>query len=95
MIERAHDLEDKLAAAEAADAARVPHAVALAIMGGTSPVRAFRNHRGLTLRDLSGRAGISLGYLSEIERGRKRGSVAAMTRVADALETTIDALVVG
>ena len=73
---------------------RVPHAVALAIIGGTGPVRAFGNHRGLTLRDLSEHAGISLGYLSEIERGRKRDSVAAMTRVADALETTIDALVV-
>lgn len=94
LIERTRDLEDRLAAAEAADAARVPHEVALAIINGTSPVRAFRNHRGLTLRDLSGRASISLGYLSEIERGRKPGSVAAMTRVADALGTTIDALVV-
>ena len=62
-------------------------------MDGTSPVRAFRDHRGLTLRDLSERAGISIGYLSEIERGRKPGSVAALTRVAAALDTTIDTLV--
>ena len=45
-------------------------------------------------RNCPERAAISLGYLSEIERGRKPGSVAAMTRVADALGTTIDALVV-
>ena len=94
LIERTRDLEDRLAATDAAGDARVPHEVALGIINGAGPVRAFRNHRGLTLRDLSERAGISLSYLSEIERGRKPGSVAAMTRVADALETTIDALVV-
>ena len=93
LLERTRDLEDSLAAAEAAADARIPHTVALAIMDGTSPVRAFRDHRGLTLRDLSGRAAISIGYLSEIERGRKPGSVAALHRVAAALDTTIDALV--
>ena len=89
----AADCRDILAAAEAAGDARLPHPVALAIMDGTRPVRAFRDHRGLTLRDLSERAGISIGYLSEIERGRKPGSVAALNRVAAALDTTIDALV--
>lgn len=62
-------------------------------MEGTLPVRAFRDHRGLTLRDLAERADISLSYLSEIEHGRKPGSVAVLTRVADALGTSIDALV--
>ena len=88
------DRQDSLAAAEAEGDALIPHPVALAIMDGGSPVRAFRDHRGLTLRDLSDRAGISIGYLSEIERGRKPGSVAALTRVAAALDTTIDALVI-
>ncbi len=94
LIERARELEDMLAAAEAARATRVPHEVALAIIDGTSPVRAFRSHRRLTLGDVSERAGISVSYLSEIEHGRKPGSVAALTRVATALGTTIDALVV-
>lgn len=87
------DSQDILAATAAGGDARLPHPVALAIMDGTSPVRAFRDHRGLTLRDLSERAGISIGDLSEIERGRKPGSVAALNRVAAALDTTIDALV--
>ena len=88
------DRQDSLAGAEAAGDTRLPHPVALAIMDGGSPVRAFRDHRGLTLRDLSDRAGISIGYLSEIERGRKPDSVAALTRIAAALDTTIDALVI-
>ena len=94
LVERTAVLEDRLAAAEAEDDARVPHEVALAIMGGASSVRAFRDHHGLTLRELSGRSGVALSYLSEIERGRKPGSVAALTRIAGTFSTTIDALVI-
>ena len=95
MIERTSELEDRLAAAEAEGDARVPHEVALAVIAGASPVRAFRDHQGLTLRELSGRSDVSLGYLSEIERGRKPGSLAPMTRIAEALGVTIDSLVIG
>ena len=94
LIARTSELEDRLAAAEAEGDARVPHEVALAIMGGERPVRAFRNHQGLTLRELSKRSGVALGYLSKIEHGRKPGSVAALARVAEAVGTTIDALAV-
>ena len=93
LVERTAELEDLLAAAEAAADARVPHEVALAIIGGASPVRAFRDHQGLTLRALSERSGLAVSYLSEIEHGRKPGSVTALTRVAKSLGTTVDALV--
>lgn len=93
LIARAEDLEDALAAREADDGSRIPHAVALAIMDGDRPVLAFRRHRGMTLRDLAIRTGIAVGYLSEIERGLKPGSAAALSRIAAALGTTIDALV--
>lgn len=55
---------------------------------------ADRRRQGLTLRELSGRSGVALSCLSEIERGRKPGSVAALTRVAETFGTTIDALVI-
>ena len=93
-VERTAVLEDRLAAAGAAGDARVPHEVALAIMEGASPVRAFRDHHGLTLRGLSGRSGVALSYLSEIERGRKPGSIAALTGIAGTFSRTIDALVI-
>ena len=95
LIERTSELEDRLAATDAEGAARVPHEVALAIIGGRSPIRAFRDHQGLTLRELSGRSGVALSYLSEIELGRKPGSVAALTGIAEAFGTTIDAFVIG
>ena len=92
LIERNEELEDRLAAVDADDGSRIPHAVALAIMRGDRPMAAFRNHRGLTLRGLAERTGIAASYLSEIERGRKPGSAAALSRISAALDTTIDAL---
>ena len=93
LVERNTDLEDQLAASEAVGDTRVPHDVALSIIGGASPIRAFRDHQRLTLRELSERSGVAVSYLSEIERGHKPGSVAALTSIAEAFGTTIDALV--
>lgn len=92
LLERNNELEDRLAALEADDGMRVPHEVALAIINGKGPIVAFRNHQGITLQALSERTRLSVGYLSEIKRGLKSGSVSAMARIASALGTTIDVL---
>ena len=86
------DLEDTLAAIEADDGVRVPHGVALAIINGERPIRAYRDYRGLTLQELSDRTGLAISYISEIERGRKSGSISALARIAAAFGTTIDVL---
>lgn len=93
LIERSEDLEDILAALEADNGVTIPHEPAMAIINGASPIQAFREYRGLTLQELSERTSLSTSHLSEIERGRKSGSVSALTRIAKALDTTIDALV--
>lgn len=93
LIERNGFLEDLLAARDADDGNRVPHQVAVEIIRGKGPVLAYRNHRGLTLRQLSEKSGIAAGYISEIERGIKPGSASALARLAGALGTTIDVLV--
>ena len=90
LVARNDELEDRLAAV---DGSRIPHEVALAIMRGQGPIRAFRDHLGFTLRDLSKRTGISASHLSEIERGLKPASASALSRVADALGATVDALI--
>ncbi len=94
LLARNEELEDALAAVEADGDSRVPHEAAVAIMGGESPMAAFRGHLGVTLRELSERTGIAASYLSEIERGVKPGSASALSRIADALGTTIDVLVI-
>lgn len=93
LVQRCGDLEDRLAAVDADNGVRIPHEVALAIIGGKRPIVAFRNHQGVTLQELSERTGLAVSYISEIERGRKAGSAAALSRIADALGTTIDVLV--
>ena len=61
-------------------------------MRGKGPILAFRNHQGITLRELSEKTGIAAGYLSEIERGRKRVGLGTGSH-RHALGTTIDVLV--
>ena len=62
LLERTAQLEDRLAASEAERDARVPHEVALAIMGGTSPVRAFRDYQETHLARALG----ALGRLTQL-----------------------------
>ena len=50
-----------------------------------SPVKILRKHRGLTQVQLANDAGISRPYLTEIETGKKDGSVRAIRALADAL----------
>jgi DNA-binding XRE family transcriptional regulator len=62
------------------------------LLSGESPVRIWREQRGMTLRSLAETAGISAGYLSEIENGRKPGSAVALARIARALGLAIEDL---
>ena len=63
------------------------------LLDGESPVKVWREKRGRSQRDLATAAGVSTGYLAEIETGRKPGSVAALARLAGALEVQIEDLV--
>lgn len=48
-------------------------------------LRSARRRQGRTLRDVSTGASVSLGYLSEIERGQKEASSELLVSVTDAL----------
>ena len=60
------------------------------LLAGESPLRIWRKHRGMTLEVLSGRSGISIGYLSQIEKGRRDGTVKAWRALAAALDLELD-----
>ena len=93
LLQRCEDLEDILAAMEAHNGSFIPHEIVLDLLADTKPMLAYRRYRGMTLRELSERTGLGASYLSEIERGRKAGSISAWSRIAEALGTTIDILV--
>jgi DNA-binding XRE family transcriptional regulator len=55
------------------------------MLKGESPVRVWREARGLSLHALAGKAGISAAYLSEIENGKKEPSLQVLRSIAAAL----------
>lgn len=57
-----------------------------------TPVRILRKYRGLTQADLADKAGLSRPYLTEIESGKKNGSVRAMKAIAKALQISVNHL---
>ena len=57
---------------------------------GESPLVVWREHCGMEARELAAAAGISPGYLSEIENGKKPSSPKAWKALAKALRLTVD-----
>ena len=58
-------------------------------------LRRRRNEQSRTLRDVSRDAQVSLGYLSELERGQKEASSELLAAVCAALETPLSVLLAG
>lgn len=55
-------------------------------------MRDLRVCQGATLRQVSAKAAISLGYLSEIERGQKEASSEVLALIAQALDVSVGEL---
>ena len=55
-------------------------------------LRDARNRQNRTLRDVSTAANVSLGYLSEVERGRKEASSELLASICDALDVELSDL---
>lgn len=55
-------------------------------------LRSARQRQGRTLREVSSAARVSLGYLSEVERGQKEASSEILASVADALDTPVSVI---
>ena len=52
-------------------------------------LRRHRLRQSRTLRDVSVAAGVSLGYLSEVERGRKEASSELLSAICGALDVSL------
>jgi len=60
------------------------------ILDGENPIRVWREHRGMSVKALAGKAGIAPAYLSQIETGKRDGTVATVKKLAAALGITVD-----
>ena len=54
-----------------------------------SALRASRVAQGRTLRDVAKSARVSLGYLSEVERGQKEASSELLNSICNALDVSL------
>jgi DNA-binding XRE family transcriptional regulator len=84
---------DEAKAALAAGEELVPAQVTYAILNGENPVRVWREHRALTQQQLAAAANISKPYLSQIETGKRKGTIEVLAAIAGALDLTMDDLI--
>ena len=66
--------------------------MALLREAGGSSLRAARTEQSRTLRDVAREARVSLGYLSEVERGQKEASSELLNSICEALGLQLSAL---
>ena len=99
LVEAAEDAADSAAIARfeqrlaAGDEELVPSAMVDRILAGENLVRVWREHRGLTVSALAEMAGIAQPYLSQIETGKREGTLQTMKKIAGALRVKLDDLV--
>lgn len=70
----------------------IPALFANRLLDGESPLRVYRDLRGLTQAALAEKAGVNRVTVAELETGRKQGSLATLRALADALNVTLDDL---
>ena len=98
LLEALEDKADAAIVAEFHEAYRagreflVPDEILRRELEGESPIKLWREHRGLTQQELATRAGISKPYLSQIESGKRQGSIETLSAIARALEVPLDVL---
>jgi hypothetical protein len=77
----------------------LPKDVVDRLAAGENPVRVLREWRerdtpdGMTQMYLSFKTGLSQGYISDIETGRRAGTAAALKLIASVLDVPLDLLV--
>jgi DNA-binding XRE family transcriptional regulator len=84
-------LTQQLHTVENETAHNVPDEITAKIHEGENPVRAVRQYRLMTQKDLSDLCGIRPNHISAIERGMSYGLKTAK-RLADALDVPVDLL---
>jgi DNA-binding XRE family transcriptional regulator len=93
---RLHDEADQRGAREAFERTKdeefVPIEIADQLLRNENPIRVWRKYRGLTLAELGARTGLGKGYLSDLERGRRSGTLATLRAIAKTLDVDLDDL---
>jgi DNA-binding Xre family transcriptional regulator len=71
----------------------IPLEMTKRMVAGESPIRVWREHRGLSAAQLAERAGLSRGYVSQLETGEREGTISTIAALATALEVEVADLI--
>ena len=80
------------AALAAGDEVLLPKIVVDRLAAGENPIRALREWREMTQAELVVSVGITQGYLSDLEAGKRKGPVVLHQKIARALKVPINLL---
>jgi ribosome-binding protein aMBF1 (putative translation factor) len=69
-----------------------PDVVVAAILDGAHPIKAMREHRGMTQAELAQAGRTSSVYISQIERGKRRAGRRLLAKLGKALRVDADLL---
>ncbi len=69
-----------------------PIEVADHLLAGKNPIKVYREYRGMTQNELAAATHINSVYLSQIETGRRAGSIRTLASIAQALDVSLDDL---
>ena len=94
LIELVEELEDVRAfdTALVLDEETIPHELVKRLVGGETPLKIWREYRGLTQDALAQRAEVGKSYISQIESAKKPGSARVLKSLAAALNVDVDDL---
>lgn len=74
------------------DGFHIPADVLNRELDGDHPIKAWREHRGLTIEQLATKVGISKAYLSQIENRKRHGTTRVVKELSTALSVPLDIL---
>jgi len=93
MLQDIRDYDSAKEALEAGNEELIPSQVVYAILDGENPIRVWREYYRVSQHELAESAGISVPYLSQLEKGKRKGSVEVLTAIAKALRVSLDDIV--
>lgn len=93
MLQDIRDYDAVKDALESGEEELIPSQIVYAIMDGSNPIKVWREYRGISQQAMAELAGISVPYLSQLETGKRKGSLVVLTAIAKALKISLDDVV--
>ncbi len=92
-LEMFEDTESYRAAKERNEESYPIELVKSIIIEDENPIKVFREYRKMTQKQLGEKVKVKASYISELESGKKNGSIAVMKKIAEVLKVDLDSLV--